>query len=152
MQTLAPFLSLLVAFISAPIIAWGTGGRYYLARESNLPGDAASVHKCTICENSFEHVDMAMCPAYGGPICSLCCTLDARCRDRCKPEARLSAQVGGALSTLLPERVYQSVRSRAGRFFSLLILAGLAIALLLTLIFAQVAPVGPEQRGGSRRR
>ena len=150
MQTLAPFLSLLVAFVSAPIIAWVTGGRYYLARESNVPGDAASVHKCTICENSFEHVDMAMCPAYGGPICSLCCSLDARCRDRCKPEAKLSAQVGGALSTLLPDRVYQAVRSRAGRFFSLVLLAGLAIALLLTLILAQVAPMGDLGREVAR--
>ena len=26
------------------------------------------------------------CPAYGGPICSLCCTLDARCHDLCKPQ------------------------------------------------------------------
>jgi signal transduction histidine kinase/CheY-like chemotaxis protein len=145
MQTLAPFLSLLVAFVAAPLIAWGTAGRYYLARQGNVPGGAASVHQCTICENSFEHVDMAMCPAYGGPICSLCCSLDARCRDRCKPGARLSEQVGGALSSLLPDRVYQAVQSRAGRFFSLLTLAGLAIALLLTLIFAQVAPVGPER-------
>jgi hypothetical protein len=35
---------------------------------------------------------MAHCPAYQGPICSLCCTLDARCGDLCKPHASLSAQ------------------------------------------------------------
>ena len=43
MQTLAPFLSLLVAFVAAPLIAWGTAGRYYLARQRNVPGGAASV-------------------------------------------------------------------------------------------------------------
>ena len=36
---------------------------------------------------------MASCPAYAGPICSLCCSLDARCHDICKPHARIQAQV-----------------------------------------------------------
>ena len=45
---------------------------------------------------------MAHCPAYQGPICSLCCTLDARCGDLCKPHASLSALWSGALRTLLP--------------------------------------------------
>ena len=38
----------------------------------------------------FEPEDMAFCPAYAGPICSLCCSLDARCHDACKPHARFS--------------------------------------------------------------
>ena len=33
---------------------------------------------------------MAHCPAYQGAICSLCCTLDARCHDLCKPQASLA--------------------------------------------------------------
>ena len=45
---------------------------------------------------------MAHCPAYRGPICSLCCTLDARCDDLCKPEARLAAQWSATLRWLLP--------------------------------------------------
>ncbi len=47
---------------------------------------------CVICEREYEADDMAHCPAYRGSICSLCCTLDARCDDLCKPHARLSAQ------------------------------------------------------------
>ena len=40
---------------------------------------------------------MASCPAYAGPICSLCCSLDARCHDLCKPHARIQrAGVGDA--------------------------------------------------------
>ena len=31
---------------------------------------------------------MAHCPAYSGPICSLCCSLESRCHDGCKPHAR----------------------------------------------------------------
>jgi hypothetical protein len=37
------------------------------------------LQKCVICERDYEGPDMAHCPAYQGPICSLCCTLDARC-------------------------------------------------------------------------
>ncbi len=43
---------------------------------------------------------MASCPAYSGPICSLCCSLDARCHDLCKPHARIQAQFSEALEVL----------------------------------------------------
>jgi hypothetical protein len=49
---------------------------------------------------------MAHCPAYQGAICSLCCTLDARCGDLCKPHASLATQWSGALRWLLPRRVW----------------------------------------------
>ena len=42
-------------------------------------------------------------PGLRRPICSLCCSLDARCHDLCKPHARIGAQVSGKL---LPEPVY----------------------------------------------
>ena len=32
-QALSPFVALLVAFAAAPLIAWATGGKYYLARK-----------------------------------------------------------------------------------------------------------------------
>ncbi len=40
---------------------------------------------------------MASCPAYAGPICSLCCSLDARCHDLCKPHARIQTQIAETL-------------------------------------------------------
>src|SRR5690348_4188456 len=53
-QILAPFVALLSAFIAAPVIAWATKGRYYLARKPDeLPGTDAEI-RCTICENTFE--------------------------------------------------------------------------------------------------
>ena len=42
-QILAPFVALFSAFIAAPLIAWATRGKYYLARQpSELPGSAWS--------------------------------------------------------------------------------------------------------------
>ena len=91
-QAFAPFLALGAAFVLAPIIARWTGGRHYLARAHDLQGTRHAHAACCICGNHFEPEDKAYCPAYRGSICSLCCTLDARCLDQCKPQARLDDQ------------------------------------------------------------
>jgi hypothetical protein len=75
------------AFVASPLIAWGTGGRYYLVRRK-VPRRRRQ-KRCCICEREYEGDDTAHCPAYGGTICSLCCSLDARCDDLCKPGANL---------------------------------------------------------------
>ena len=67
-QILSPFVALTVAFIAAPLIAWGTRGKYYLARPANGLPEKATELECSICENVFERGDIAMCPAYSGPI------------------------------------------------------------------------------------
>ncbi len=85
-QAFAPFIALFTAMAAAPAIAWATGGRYYIARERPKPDELDD--NCCICGNPFEKEDMAHCPAYAGTICSLCCTLDARCRDQCKKPAQ----------------------------------------------------------------
>lgn len=136
-QPLSPFVALSTAFIAAPCIAWATKGRYYLAREPHgLPEDAAEI-RCTICENDFERNDMALCPAYGGPICSLCCTLEARCRDVCKQDSRFSQQLHGLLRKILPARLAAVAHTRGGHFAGLMLLFMLAIGLLLSLIHHQ---------------
>ncbi|HEY2927867.1 purine-cytosine permease family protein, partial [Piscinibacter sp.] len=121
-QAFSALIALATAFVASPVIAWWTKGKYYLARDPGhasrrlgagadqaTPVDPASpVHRvaplggrseatgglftCTICEREYETDDMAYCPAYLGHICSLCCSLDARCDDMCKPEASWSAQ------------------------------------------------------------
>jgi signal transduction histidine kinase/CheY-like chemotaxis protein len=134
-QILAPFVALLVAFVAAPCIAWLTRGRYYLAREpKGLPQDEAEI-RCTICENVFERSDMALCPAYSGPICSLCCTLEARCHDVCKENSRFTEQLHGFLTRILPPRVVAAVNTRAGHFTGLMLLFNVASALLLSFIY-----------------
>jgi signal transduction histidine kinase/CheY-like chemotaxis protein len=145
-QILAPFVALVSAFVSAPLIAWATRGRYYLARQPDeLKGHDAEI-RCTICENTFERKDVAMCPAYSGPICSLCCTLEARCRDVCKENSRISDQVRLFLNWALPPRVAAAVNTRAGQFIGLMVLFNLAIALLLSFIYHQYGDVWPEHR------
>ncbi len=80
----ASFIALFSALLLAPLIAWATKGRYYIARQVDRAQFAGKTLTCCICENPFEGEDMAFCPAYAGNICSLCCSLDARCDDLCK--------------------------------------------------------------------
>jgi signal transduction histidine kinase/CheY-like chemotaxis protein/purine-cytosine permease-like protein len=79
-KALAPFVALIVAFVTAPLIAYATGGKYYIARKPKRSWQNIEAIQCCICEHTFEPEDMASCPAYAGPICSLCCSLDARCQ------------------------------------------------------------------------
>ncbi len=100
-QAFSPFVALGVAFAAAPLIAWATRGRYYLARKPRAAWAGARPIACVVCENSFEPEDSAYCPAYRGAICSLCCSLDARCQDGCKPHARYSNQLLAPLRAML---------------------------------------------------
>ena len=146
LQILSPFVGLMTAFATAPVIAWWTRGRFYLARpDTDIPADATEV-RCTICENTFERRDVALCPAYSGPICSLCCTLEARCRDLCKTNSRFTEQLASFLKKVLPPRVAASLNTRAGHFVGLLLFFNVAVAVLLSYIYHQYGGVAPEQR------
>jgi signal transduction histidine kinase/CheY-like chemotaxis protein len=150
LEPLSPLLGLAAGFVCAPLIAWGTRGRYYLARPaSGLPQPEAGsggLIQCCICENRFERSDMAHCHAYDGPICSLCCTLESRCHDQCKTDSRVSQQLGLALGALLPRRLAAALDSRAGRFGGLLLLLTLIDGLLLLLIHGQFRGTGAAER------
>ncbi len=123
----APFLTLGVAFAAAPALAWLTGGRTYLARPQPAGWNDRPAMTCVICEHTFEARDMAPCPAYGGTICSLCCSLDGRCRDRCKPvSTRMGSQLAAPLRTL-PPRLRRWLVAPAGRFT--LMLAGMTLGM-----------------------
>lgn len=86
MQAYSTFIALGMAFVLSPIIAVLTKGKYYIARE-NVHYHAGTHHdvvNCTVCSYEYEKEDMAFCPFHEGPICSLCCSLDAQCADICK--------------------------------------------------------------------
>jgi signal transduction histidine kinase/DNA-binding NarL/FixJ family response regulator/purine-cytosine permease-like protein len=145
-QALSPFIGLVTAFFAAPLIAWMTRGRYYLARDPDgLPEDASEI-RCVICENTFERSDMAICPAYAGTICSLCCTLEARCHDLCKDDSRFGQQIHQWLGKLLPERIGALVHTSIGHFLGILFLFNLVIGCLLSFIYFQYGSVSPENR------
>jgi signal transduction histidine kinase/CheY-like chemotaxis protein len=145
-QILSPFVGLSVAFVTAPLIAWATGGKYYLAREPRGPPGNEESSRCTICENVFERSDIALCPAYSGPICSLCCTLEARCRDMCKENSRFTQQLMETLRRFLPPKFVTSLNSRGGQFAGLLIVFNLSFGLLLSFIYHQYSGVAPTER------
>ncbi|MES2939030.1 MAG: ATP-binding protein [Pseudomonadota bacterium] len=146
-QAFSALIAMGVAFAAAPLIAWATKGRYYIARTdapSSLSpsGERAGVrglvtHHCTICEREYEGPDMAHCPAYQGPICSLCCTLDARCGDLCKPHASLASQWSATLRWLLPRRVGPYLDTGLGHFLLLMLVIAPLLATLFGLLYRQ---------------
>jgi signal transduction histidine kinase/purine-cytosine permease-like protein len=135
-------IAMTTAFVAAPLIAWATQGRYYVARRSDFSsaesGDAgAHTRRCVICERDYEGPDMAHCPAYQGPICSLCCTLDARCGDLCKPQARLSVQWSATLRWLLPRKTWPYLDTGLGHFLLLMLVIAPLLASLFGLLYHQ---------------
>lgn len=84
-KAFASFIALGLAFVLVPVIAVLTKGKYYIAREDAYSRRRyAYPIRCCICEQDYEPQDMAFCPIYDDSICSLCCSLDARCHDACK--------------------------------------------------------------------
>ncbi|NTJ43113.1 response regulator [Agrobacterium larrymoorei] len=142
--SLAPYITLIVAFISSPAIAWTTKGKFYLARKPRQKWKELSSITCSICEHPFEPEDMAWCPAYAGPICSLCCSLDSRCHDMCKPKAKLNYQVSSVAGTILPSRLVARLATRLGRYAMSTTVAVAALGGTLTLIAYQVGTASPE--------
>ena len=142
MASLATYLTL-SAFVLSPAIAAATGGRFYLARKPRQSWKNAGSITCSICEHPFEPEDMAWCPAYAAPICSLCCSLDSRCHDMCKPKARLQAQVGAVAGAVLPQNVVSKLATRLGRYAIAAIVSISVIGLILGTIAYQAGQAVP---------
>ncbi|MGX1066764.1 purine-cytosine permease-like protein [Bradyrhizobium diazoefficiens] len=138
-KALSAFIALAVAFLAAPLIAWATGGKYYIARKPKRSWQNIEAIQCCICEHSFEPEDMASCPAYAGPICSLCCSLDARCHDLCKPHARVQTQFSETLGKILPQPIYQRINSQLGHYIGVFVISAGLVALVLGLIYLQTS-------------
>ncbi len=147
-EAFSAVIAMAVAFVAAPLIAWATQGRYYLARGPQAGaaadgqgaylaqrGGLQALRRCVICEREYEGEDMAGCPAYGGPICSLCCSLDARCHDLCKPEAaRAGVQLTAALRRLTPPSWWPQLETGLGRYLLVMAVVAPSLAALLYLL------------------
>ena len=141
-KAFSPFIALVTAMAVSPLLAWRTRGRYYLARHDIDRWTPGQNVKCSVCDNSFESEDMAHCPAYSAPICSLCCTLESRCHDRCKTDSRAAEQMSGWLQALLPPALSARLNFRVAHY---LLIATSLIALLATVVgvvYAQEALAG----------
>ena len=158
-QAFSAVIAMAVAFVAAPLIAWATRGKYYIARQSDpvpesvavpmhgpVPGARAAdlgsyqrlaVQRCVVCEREYEAPDMAQCPAYRGAICSLCCTLDARCGDLCKPHASMAVQWSAALRWVLPRAVWRYLDTGLGHFLLLMLVIAPLLAAVMGLLYHQ---------------
>ncbi|MDP9878762.1 signal transduction histidine kinase/purine-cytosine permease-like protein/FixJ family two-component response regulator [Variovorax boronicumulans] len=164
-QAFSALIALGTALVASPLLAWATGGKYYLARTSDAGGSVLfapaaggrkvrwarvepspdeggsyqrlKVQHCVICEREYEGPDMAHCPAYQGAICSLCCTLDARCGDLCKPHASLSAQWSAVLRWLLPRRSWRYLDTGLGHFLLLMLVIVPLLAVVFGVLYQQ---------------
>ncbi len=144
-KALSPFIALFSPFITAPIIAYLTRGKYYIARETEL--DSANISReiqCEICQNSFDHEDMSTCPFYEENICSLCCALDFSCQDKCRPNAHIKNQVDTLLNTILPKYITAKIHSLVGRFLLILFVN---LTLIATLFFLVYLPFAQSSTG-----
>ena len=137
-HALAHFIALAAAFVISPIIAWLTQGKYYCARTPYVFSDKQTHVSCSICENNFENEDMAYCPAYDGYICSLCCSLDARCQDLCKTFQTSSDKLITWLKQCLPNFAAEYINTRLLHFSLLLIIVGAVTGVLLALVYANI--------------
>ncbi len=160
LQAFSAMVAMVTAFVVSPLLAWWTRGRYYLARSPALDADAPAgeppgagcrwtlhsvgvgsvplrLQRCVVCEAEYEAPDMAHCPAYQGFICSLCCTLDARCGDACKPHARLSAQWTAVLRGFTPRRWWPHLDAGLAHYLLLMLVMAPVLAAVLGLLYRQ---------------
>jgi signal transduction histidine kinase/CheY-like chemotaxis protein len=145
-KALSAFVALTAAFVTAPLIAWATGGKFYIARKPKKSWQNIESIQCCICEHHFEPEDTTSCPAYAGPICSLCCSLDARCHDLCRPHARIQAQVSETLGKLLPQPIYAKINSQLGHYLGVFAVSAGLVALTLGLIYLQTSASMPTDK------
>ncbi|HEY1818800.1 MAG TPA: hypothetical protein VGG83_02645 [Trebonia sp.] len=105
-KAMSAFISLAIALVLPPIVAWATHGKYYIARTSDLPAEGELT--CVKCAEAFDVIDMAACPFHDGAICSLCCSTEGKCHDVCKkPEGALAG--AGKVALALPVLRRQTV-------------------------------------------
>ena len=137
-KALAHFIALATAFLGAPAVAAITRGRYYIARKPHVFDAQTTVVECCVCQNRYESEDMAFCPAYDGHICSLCCSLDTRCHDSCKPGKKLNQKFVSLIQRIVPKFLESYVNPRLVHFVLLLLMVASVTGILLVLIYTNV--------------
>lgn len=140
-QAFASFIALGSAFLLSPLLSMATRGRHDLARQPErgrgVPSGSGPI--CARCGNSFEIREMVSCSVFHTTLCSLCCSLEANCRDRCKADAGADLPLPGES---LPG---QFARLRGTTQLALALFLGTFAALALTAIYLRhgQAPVIP---------
>ena len=141
-QAYAPFLALGIAFVLSPLIAFLTKGKYYIARANTQATtlEGQSLVTCCICEQDYEIPDTAYCPVYDGSICSLCCSLDARCHDSCKPsDDNLERFIQTTVQGFFRDKIPPLLGLRLTRFSGFFALSTGITAVVFALVYYQAS-------------
>ncbi|MDY7016281.1 MAG: ATP-binding protein, partial [Cyanobacteriota bacterium] len=84
----------------------------------------------------YEPADIAHCPIYDGYICSLCCTLEAHCRDSCKKtEENKIELIPQFVLAFLQAKLSPRLSMRSLRFVGSFLLLSGTIGAVLGLVF-----------------
>ncbi|NQX90504.1 MAG: hybrid sensor histidine kinase/response regulator, partial [Halioglobus sp.] len=142
-QAMSHFIAIACALIVAPVIAFATGGAYYIARSPVIFSDKEQEHACCVCQNHYEPDDMAHCPAYENAICSLCCSLDARCQDMCKKDQKVSDRILEFIQRAFPSLAIEYFNVRLIRFIGVFFLITMITGLVLALVYANSPTMEP---------
>ncbi len=67
-------------------------------------------------------------------ICSLCCSLEARCADACRPDAPLREQARHFIDVIFPARVGELLKTRYAAFAALMTLAAVLMGIPLRYV------------------
>ncbi len=142
-QALSGFIAFFLPFLTVPLIAVLTKSKYYLINDNIPYGRISDLkiialdnqqkenHQCTVCLNYFDIEDMSMCPSHNGKICSLCCALETRCENSCRPNAHINAQLHDFFSPVFPKKIYNQFNGPLGQFAFLFI----TLAIITACIF-----------------
>jgi signal transduction histidine kinase/DNA-binding response OmpR family regulator/HPt (histidine-containing phosphotransfer) domain-containing protein len=109
---------------------------------------------CAVCNHHYAEADSVLCPHHGGTVCSLCCTLEASCHDRCKPVVKtLLSHVhdftASVLRLLVQREVAASTSRRVANFT--LLWAMMLLAIWIVLKLALPDSLSPDMPGHSLR-
>jgi signal transduction histidine kinase/purine-cytosine permease-like protein len=145
LEAYSAVVSFTIAFTLAIALGFLTKGKYYLARTparvSPQAGgnETAGTVPCSICDYSYESNDMADCPFYEGPICSLCCSLDAHCHDTCKkPISDLLQKKSHYIGRSFTRRLAPNMVQRLAKFLGVSVSLGLVTAGLFLLAYRMI--------------
>jgi signal transduction histidine kinase/FixJ family two-component response regulator len=139
-ESMATYIALLCVLLLVPFLAWATAGRYYLATTPDgVQGlnDTRLHSTCCICRSDYDQQDLIHCPAYQGTICSLCCSLDTRCKDQCRPDAPFLAQLRAWTRSVMPNHTTTQTSWIVLQFLCLVLVAATVVAFIFGLVYLQ---------------
>ncbi|MBX2881378.1 MAG: response regulator [Granulosicoccus sp.] len=140
-ESMATYIALACVLCLVPLLAWLTAGRYYLTEDAleAQPAqlDGQDLRSCVICRSTYDNEDLVHCPAYQGRICSLCCSLDTRCEDQCRPSAPFLAQLRQWTRRVIPQRSSTHTYWIVLQFICLVLVAAAVVAFIFGLVYLQ---------------